>query len=111
MVKEYSNDSSAKDGGLFEDIHEGSAYVDTFKNWSIDADRKKGDTAVIVSEYGYHVMYYVGDSEMTYRDYMISEELRAADLEKWYQGLCDAASITVVKTNRLNTGLYMANFG
>ena len=111
LVKKHSDDGSAAEGGLFEDIHEGSAYVDTFKNWSIDPDRKAGDTAVIISEYGYHVMYYVGDGEMTYRDYMISEELRADDVKEWYDALCEAASITTLETKRLNTDLIMGYLG
>ena len=110
MVKEYSDDNT-ENGGLYEDIHAASGYVDTFKNWAIDPDRKTGDTDIIISEYGYHIMYYVGDGDMTYRDYMISEDLRAADQEKWYDAICDAASITVLKTNRLNTDIVLAYMG
>ena len=102
LVKKNSDDSTATDGGLIEDIHRESNLVPTFKNWALDANRKAGDTEVIVSEYGYHVMYYVGDDDMNYRDYMISEELRAADLEKWHTGITDAATITTGNTKRLN---------
>ena len=107
MIKEYSDDGSAEDGGLFEDIHRNSDYVDSFKNWSLDIDRKPGDTGVIVSDYGYHIMYYVSDDALTYRDYMIQEELREADVEKWYDGIVDAAKITTVKTNRLNLDMIL----
>jgi len=109
MVKEYSDDGSAEDGGLFEDIHRESDYVDSFKNWSLDIDRKSGDTGVIVSDYGYHVMYYVGDDTLTYRDYMIQEDLRTADVEKWYEGIVDAAKIDTVKTNRLNLDMIIGH--
>ncbi|MBQ3529093.1 MAG: peptidylprolyl isomerase [Oscillospiraceae bacterium] len=102
LVKKNSDDGTATEGGLIEDIHRDSNLVPTFKNWALDADRKAGDTEVIVSEYGYHVMYYVGDDDMNYRDYMISEELRAADLEKWHTGITDAATITAGNTKRLN---------
>lgn len=109
MVKEYSDDGSAEDGGLFEDIHRNSDYVDSFKNWALDTDRKSGDTGVIVSDYGYHVMYYVSDDALTYRDYMVQEELRAADVEKWYEGIIDAAKIDTVKTNRLNLDMIIGH--
>ncbi len=109
MVKEYSQDGSAASGGLFEDIHAGSDYVESFLNWSIDDARKKGDTDLVESPYGYHVMYYVGDSDMTYRDYLISEDMRAEDQEKWYNEICDAAKITAKNTNRLNLDLIIAN--
>ena len=104
MVKEYSDDSSKDSGGLFEDIHANSSYVDSFKAWSLDTARKPGDTGVIVSDYGYHVMYYVGDGDLTYRDYMITEDLRAADVETWYKDIIDDVTVTVGNTKRVNTG-------
>lgn len=102
LVKKNSDDSSAAEGGLFEDIHPASPYVPTFLTWSTDPDRVAGDTGVIVSEYGYHVMYYVSDDEVNYRDYMITEELRATDTEKWYEDIVDDVTITTNETKRLN---------
>ena len=80
-----------------------------FKNWAIDPERKVGDTGVIESEYGYHVMYYSSDDELTYRDYMITEDLRNADVTKWYDGINNAATVTLGKTNRINMDLIIAN--
>ena len=110
LVKEHTDDTASKEtGGRYEDIHRDSNDMPHFKNWAVDADRKPGDTGVVVSDYGYHVMYYVGDDDMTYRDYMISEELRAADLEKWHTGITDAATITTGNTKRLNLDAILAN--
>ena len=109
LVKEHSDDGSASEGGLFEDIHPESQYVPSFLSWSLDTARKTGDTGVIVSDYGYHVMYYVGDDELTYRDYMISEDLRSADMEKWYKEILEPITITQGKTNRLNLDLVLSN--
>ena len=108
LVKEHSDDGSAAEGGLFEDIHKQSDYVPTFRSWAIDETRKAGDTGVIESEYGYHVMYYVGDGELTYRDYMIQEDLRAADTEAWYEGLLKDVTITKGDISRLATDLILA---
>lgn len=108
LVKEHSDDGSAAEGGLFEDIHPASSLVESFRSWAIDSTRKPGDTGVIVSEFGYHVMYYVGDGDLTYRDYMISEELRSEDVEKWMKSVTDAATITTGKTNRLNLDAVLA---
>lgn len=107
LVKKHSDDSSKDEGGLFEDIHRESNFVDTFKTWSVDPDRKKGDTGVIISEYGYHVMFYVGDDEMTYRDYMISEDLREADITKWHEDILKATTIKAENTKRLNMDAIM----
>lgn len=108
LVKAHSDDTSAAEGGLFENVNPGSNYVPNFLNWSIDDTRKPGDCEVIETEYGYHVMYYVGDSDMTYRDYMITEEMRAADHEEWYNGIIDAVKITVGDTSKLALDLTLA---
>ena len=110
LVKEHTDDSGSKEnGGLYEDITPASSFVPSFLTWSTDPDRKPGDTSVLVSEYGYHVMYYVSDDEMNYCDYMISEELRADDMEKWFADITDAATITSVNTKRLNLDAVLAN--
>jgi len=109
MVKEYSDDGSKEQGGLFEDIHRESSYVETFLNWSIDPERKAGDNALIVSEYGYHIMYYSSDDEMTFRDYMVKTDMHAEDMEKWYNEIVDASTAKLEKTNRLNTDIILAN--
>ena len=111
LVKKHSDDGSKEEGGLFEGIHRDSNYVDSFRNWSVDSARKHGDTEVLLSEYGYHVMFYVGDDELTYRDYMISEDLRATDIEKWHSDILKTTTIKAENTKRLNTDIIMANLG
>ena len=111
MIKEYSDDGSASTGGLYENINAGTNFVEPFLNWCIDETRKTGDVDLVETEYGYHIMYYVGDGEQTYRDYMISEDIRAEDMEKWYNGICENAKITLQKTNRLNTDLIISTMG
>ena len=109
MVKEHSDDTGTKEnGGLIEDIHRDSNLVEYFKNWSVDAERKPGDTSVIISDYGYHVMYYVGDGELTYRDYMISEDLRAAEITKWHEELIKPVVAKVENTKRVKMDIIMA---
>ena len=86
LIKEHSDDTSAEEGGLFEDINPDSDYVPNFLNWSIDADRKEGDVEIIETEFGYHIMYYVGASELNYRDHLITEEMKTTDQDAWYEG-------------------------
>ena len=108
LVKKNSDDTSAEDGGLFEDINPDSQYVPEFLNWSISSDRQVGDCEVIETEFGYHVMYYVGESELTYRDYMITNEMRTADQEKWYQGLLDAVTTSVGDTSKMRLDITLS---
>lgn len=110
LVKEHTDDAGSKEtGGLYEDIHPASGYVDSFKAWSLDVDRKPGDTGVIISDYGYHVMYYVADDALTYRDYMISETLRSTEMEEWYNGIVDPVTAATVKTDRMNLNMVISS--
>ena len=94
---------SAANGGLYEDIAPvQGVFVESFTNWSTDPAREAGDTGIIESPYGYHVMYYVGDDEMTYRDSMITAELRTEYMNTWYEEVLASASLTVKDTSALN---------
>ena len=108
LILEHSQDNGVEENeGLYPDINSTSSYVDNFLEWSIDPNRKAGDTGVIETEYGYHVMYYVGDSDTSYRDQMITEELRAADQETWYNGIVDAATGNLKNTSKLTLDLIL----
>lgn len=81
LAKEKSKDTgSAADGGLISGITSSANYVESFRNWAIDSSRKVGDTGIVESEYGYHIMYYSGS------DYAWKSAIRSAkaseDFEK-----------------------------
>lgn len=62
LASANSEDPGSKDnGGLYEEVNVGD-MVDAFNDWCFDASRKPGDTGIIETEYGYHVMYYVGNN-------------------------------------------------
>ncbi len=105
LATEKSDDKgSAANGGLIEDISRDSNLVENFLNWSVDEGRKTGDADIVESPYGYHVMYYVGDTDYTYRDYMIENALREKDLEQWHTDLTDAVTATKGDTSRIKLG-------
>lgn len=88
LATEYSDDTgSATDGGLISDMKNDDSYVAEFENWVFaegeyaGEDRTVGDTAIIETEYGYHIMYYVSENE--YADWYstILQELVDADWE------------------------------
>ncbi len=63
MAKEYSTDTGSKDnGGLYETVRAGD-MVDEFEAWCFDEARKPGDTGIVETTYGYHIMYFVSDNE------------------------------------------------
>ena len=108
LVKAHSDDSSAETGGLYEDIHRDSNYVTNFLNWSIDESRKAGDCEVIETEYGYHVMYYSGESALSYRDYMITNDLRTEDLEAWYNEVVGKSTATYSDLSLIDTHIVIS---
>ena len=94
LAAEKSSDTgSTANGGLYEDIYPGQ-MVSAFEDWCFDDSRKAGDTGVVETEYGCHVMYFVGDSDVTYRDYKIRSDLQTAAINDWYTGIVNAAAVT-----------------
>ena len=58
LAKTNSEDGNAADGGIYTDIYPGQMVV-TFNAWIFDSARKPGDTDVVQTNYGFHVMYFV----------------------------------------------------
>ncbi len=107
-AKESDDTGSKKDGGLYEDVYPGE-MVEQFEDWCYDAERKVGDTGLVETKYGYHIMFYVGESETNYRDYMISNAKRAEDLEKWHKDLVEAIKFEELNLNYVDTGMIIGS--
>ena len=108
LANEKSDDGDGTTGGLYEDINPSTNFVTNFKEWAL-ADHEAGDTEIVETEYGYHIMYYCGDSDMTYRDFMIESDLRAADFNDWYTELVNAVTTTDGDTKYINKDLVLSN--
>ena len=80
LAQEHSADN-AEEGGLYENITP-NMMVDTFDAWCYDVTRQPGDTGIVETEYGYHVMYFVG-SGMSYLNYMVENEMMYNDFSAW----------------------------
>ena len=50
------------EGGIYRNIQR-DQMVKEFEDWCFDEARKPGDTGIIKTQYGYHIMYFVGDGE------------------------------------------------
>ena len=106
IANEKSDDGDGTTGGLYEDIVPGQ-MVTAFNDWCFDEARKPGDTGIVETEYGYHVMYYVGDSDVTYRDYMIENDLRTEAVNEWYTATVDAMTVTDGDAKYINMALIL----
>lgn len=108
LVKDNSDDSgSVNNGGLYEGVYPGQ-MVEAFNDWCFSEERQPGDVEPIETEYGWHLMYYVGADDMTYRDYMIENTLRNKDVGEWYEALVGSYEAKNVKIKYLNLG-YIIN--
>ena len=108
LANENSDDpGSNTTGGLYENVYPGQ-MVTNFNDWCFASDRKAGDTGIVDSDYGVHVMYYSGDSETNYRDHLISTELRNAEMEEWYAATVEALTVTDGDTSFINKGLVLS---
>ncbi len=108
LVKDNSTDTgSIENGGLYENVYPGQMVVN-FNDWCFDESRKAGDTGIVETEYGYHVMYFVGDSDVTYRNYLIENTLKSNDMNEWYAALVEAVTVTEGSTKYINTSLVLS---
>ena len=108
LANEKSDDGDGTTGGLYTDIYPGQ-MVANFNAWCFDDSREAGNTGIVESEYGYHIMFYSSDSETTYRDFLIKNDLVSADLEAWYTALIEAATAEVKDTRYIRTDLILNN--
>ena len=82
LARENSADSgSASDGGLISGVTADSSYVESFKNWAVDPARQVGDTGLVESSYGWHIMYYVSGAPVW--ESTATSALRSQDYQAW----------------------------
>ncbi len=94
LAKKHSADGSASKGGLYEDVYVGQ-MVKNFQDWCFDSSRKPGDTGIVKTEYGYHVMFFVrADNEGD--NWIFAEDRKPGDC-------------TVVKTDKGYELLYFVD--
>ena len=99
LAKEKSEDTgSAENGGLIEGISPGDSYVANFLNWSTDSARKPGETAIVETEYGYHVMYYIGFDGYSWSE-AAKNDLLNEQSEKYFTEEIDARAKKVSLNN------------
>ncbi|MBQ1704276.1 MAG: peptidylprolyl isomerase, partial [Clostridia bacterium] len=81
LAREYSADSNASSGGLYTGIYLGQ-MVQEFQDWCFDESRQPGDTGIVKTDYGYHVMYFVENEGPRYLS-TIRDTLQANAYNEW----------------------------
>lgn len=78
LAKEYTEDSNGSDGGIYENVVP-NQMVATFNAWCFDSSRQAGDTAIVKTKYGYHIMYFVGTGNYSVWQYTAQQALASED--------------------------------
>ncbi|MCL2827692.1 MAG: peptidylprolyl isomerase [Oscillospiraceae bacterium] len=95
LVREYSDDyhEGAADPGMISDINRQSNLVPEFLSWSTDTARQVGDVGIVQTQFGFHIMYFVGYNDEIYHRYALAQQgLAARDFEEWLESALEAAN-------------------
>jgi len=106
LVKDNTDDAGSKyTGGLYENFDEGY-MTEGIDKWIFPADEAKrpakGDVSVIESNYGYHLVYFLGYGEAwkaTVESKMVNDAF-----DEYFKGLESAASISYNNDNLAKVG-------
>ena len=90
LAQEHSTDK-ADEGGLYENVYVGQ-MVKPFENWCFDPARQSGDTGIVQTDYGYHIMYFVSANDAPYWQQMAATKLA----NDWAQSLSDGIETTLL---------------
>ena len=84
---------SQSTGGLYENVTEGQ-MVDTFNDWCFDESRQPGDTGIVETTYGVHVMYFSSKGDPAWKADAITS-MRSERFETWYQEMEGKYEVTL----------------
>ncbi|MDE6005563.1 MAG: peptidyl-prolyl cis-trans isomerase [Oscillospiraceae bacterium] len=95
LANSYSEDpGSNTNGGLYENVYVGQ-MVTAFNDWCFDSSRQVGDTGLVETNYGVHVMYYSGMGEPVWKS-TAKNAIKYDNMDNWYE---QQQKIWAVNTN------------
>ena len=111
LAKEKTTDTGSKEnGGLYEDVYPGQ-MVTNFNDWCFTEGRKAGDYGIVETEYGYHLIYFVGENkETTYREMLVEDAIRDEAYTKWYEEQLENLTVTELSSKYLNLDYVIAGY-
>lgn len=92
LAEDYSQDGGSNtNGGLYENVPQGQ-MVAAFEDWCYEDGRQSGQTGIVQTTYGYHIMYFVGYGDTQYWHYGCENALRSADQSEWRTQLTNSVT-------------------
>lgn len=80
-----SDTGSQSTGGLYTDVYPGE-MVPAFNDWCFDPSRQTGDTGIVETNYGFHIMYFVSRGGIKW-ELDAETALREADYDAYYSSV------------------------
>ena len=65
--EKLGNEKTDDSNVIYEGVYEGQMVAE-FEDWCFDEARKTGDTGIVETEYGYHVMYFIGEGKLAWEN-------------------------------------------
>lgn len=92
LASEYTQDpGSQSTGGLYEDVYPGQ-MVTEFNDWCFADERAVGDSGIVKTSYGYHIMYFSGVGNTVYWKTFAEDLLRSERFSETLTALTDAVT-------------------
>ena len=103
LANTYSEDAGSNTtGGLYENVYH-DAMVEPVNNWIFAENRQFGDTGIVTQNganyTGAHILFFAGESDMTYAHALADSTLRNEAHTAWMESL---TADTVSSTQNLN---------
>lgn len=65
--EKLGNEKTDDSNVIYEGVYEGQMVAE-FEDWCFDEARKTGDTGIVETTYGYHVMYFIGEGKLAWEN-------------------------------------------
>ncbi|MDE5752978.1 MAG: peptidyl-prolyl cis-trans isomerase [Oscillospiraceae bacterium] len=83
LANAHSEDpGSNTNGGLYQNIYVGQ-MVTSFNDWCFDSSRQPGDTGIVETSYGVHIMYFSGNADPLWKN-TARNALQSEGMNTWY---------------------------
>ena len=98
LAETHSTDTGSNtNGGLYEAVAK-NEMVETFNDWIFDEARQPGDSDIVESVYGYHIMYFVGENEVAWK-LDVDSVIRNNKVSDYVMGLMEAYEVVDENNN------------
>lgn len=103
LVADHSDDpGSAENGGLYEDFTRGS-MVEEMDDWLYADGRKAGDTGIVKTRFGYHIVYFLGYGDISWKNSCVSG-MQDEDFDRMVTDYAAKYSVSYAENYRQTAG-------